>query len=150
MGTEWPDSLACAIPELVAARFIRKLELHGIECDEHELERRFPAWAGVAPKKVADVRSRLDRLADLIAASEDRPSTSQLPAPFPSLRSGTLVYSENLGLTVLMSQSTPTQFWLADLSKAGDLPAYYRLRVTPIVVDGVAPMIHCWFNSASV
>lgn len=94
--TEWPDSLACAIPELVAARFIHKLQLHGIACDELELARRFPAWTDVAPKKVADVRSRLEQLAELIAAAEDRPPASQLAALFPSLRPGTLVYSETL------------------------------------------------------
>ena len=48
---EWPDSLACAIPELVAARFIHKLQLLGIACDEHELERRFPAWTEARGRK---------------------------------------------------------------------------------------------------
>lgn len=146
---EWPDSLACAIPELVAARFIHKLQLHGIACDEHELERRFPAWMEEAPKKIADARSRLDGLADLIAAAESRLATSQSPTIFPSLQPGTLVYSDNLGVTVMVYESTPPQFWLADFSRPGDTPAKYGARVSPLVVNGVAPMIHCWFNSTS-
>jgi hypothetical protein len=150
---EWPDSLACAIPELVAARLIHKLQLHGIGCDEHELDRRFPAWTRVTPKKLADVRSRLGWLAGLIASTEGRPATSHLPELlpelFPSLRPGTLVYSENLGVTVLVYESTPPHFWLADFSRPGDAPAKYGARVSPLVVNGVAPMINCWFNSTS-
>ena len=144
---EWPDSLACTIPELVAARFIHKLQLHGIACDEHELERRFPAWTEVAAGEVADVRLRLDQLAALIEASEDRPATSQMPARFPSLKPGTLVYNENLGVTVLLRNSSPGHFWLADFSRPGDAPAKYAFHVSPLVVNGVAQKIHCWFTS---
>jgi hypothetical protein len=146
---EWPESLACSIPELVAARFIHKLQLLGIACDEHELKRRFPVWMEMGPKKIAEVRSRLDSLADVIAAAEDRPATAQVPAYFPSLRPGTLVYSENLGVTALMYESTPPQFWLADFSRPGDTPAKYGARVSPLVVNGAAPMIYCWFRSTS-
>jgi len=103
----------------------------------------------MGPKKIAEVRSRLDSLADVIAAAEDRPATAQVPAYFPSLRPGTLVYSENLGVTALMYESTPPQFWLADFSRPGDTPAKYGARVSPLVVNGAAPMIYCWFRSTS-
>ena len=33
---DWPESLACAIPELVAARLIHRLQSLGIACDERE------------------------------------------------------------------------------------------------------------------
>src|SRR5579863_1585515 len=135
---EWPDSLACAIPELVAARFIHRLQPLNIACDEHELERRFPAWTGVAAGEVAAVRARLDRLAAMIATTEDTAATPRLPASFSSLKAGTLVYNENLGVTVLLRDSSPLEFWLADFTKPGHAPAKYALHVSPLAVNGVA------------
>jgi hypothetical protein len=146
----WPDHLACAIPELVAARFMQKMDVHGIPGDEHELARRFPSWTRVPAKDLSVVRSQLEQLAKLIAGTERGGPAPQSPSPFPSLRPGTLVYSENLGVTVLMYDAAPPHFWLADLSRAGDLPAKYGSRVSPLIVDGAAPKIHCWFSSANV
>ena len=147
---EWPDSLACAIPELVAARFIHRLQLLGIACDEHELGRRFPAWTEAPAEKVAAVRARLDRLAALIAENEDRPAAPQLPTRFPSLKPGILVYNENLGVTVLLRNASPPQFLLADLTRPGDEPAKYALHVSPLAMNGVAQTIHCWFPGPSM
>src|SRR5260370_7982958 len=101
---------------------------------------------GVAPKEIADVRSRLDSLADVIAVAEDRRATAQVPALFPSLRPGTLVYSENLGVTALMYESTPPQFWLADFSRPGDEPAKYGPAVSPLLSNPPPPPILCRFN----
>lgn len=117
-----PESLACAIPELVAARFAYKLRCLSIICDQKDLERRFPAWAKVKEKRIAEVRARLNQLADLIAATETGLGEKSPPTHFPSLAPGTLVYNENVGVTALLRASSPTQFWLADCSKAGDAP----------------------------
>lgn len=43
----WPDHLACAIPELVAARFVEKMSTQGIVGEEEDLARRFPSWAAI-------------------------------------------------------------------------------------------------------
>jgi len=45
-----------------------------------------------------------------------------------------------------MYDSNPPQFYLADFSRPGDEPAKYGARVSPLVVDGVAPTINCYYN----
>jgi hypothetical protein len=140
----WPDNLACAVPELVAARLVAKLHALGIAGDEQDLTRRFQAMAEVSPRRLMDVRTRVEQLASLVTANErDAPPVTESVWSTPT--TGALVYNERLGVTVVMGHAAPADFWLADLSRPGDYPAKYAAHVRPLKTDGVTPSIKCWY-----
>ena len=141
----WPRHLACAVPELVAARLVAKLEALGIAADEEDLARRFPKITEVTPLRLAEVRKKVQELATRVESAEGEASFLTDMVPFKPA-SGELVYNEKLGVTVVMDYVAPTYYWLADLSRPGDAPAKYAAHVRPLlVVGGATSKIGCWY-----
>lgn len=140
-----PESLACAVPELVAARFVAKVGALGISQDDADLARRFPGMSVVPQSRFESVKVWLEQLAGLVRSAEQGPIDAVEFSSFSAVP-GQLVFNEKLGVTVLMDQG-PGHFFLADLSRSGDVPAKYAAHVRPLLLDEVAPKIGCWYSS---
>ncbi len=72
---DFPESIAVASAELVAARFISQVRLHCKEPDCDNLQRGFFAWDSVSPKQTKRTTKRLQEVMDLIErveASDDK------------------------------------------------------------------------------
>lgn len=65
-----PQSIAVASPELVAARFISKVQAHCTQADYENLAGRFPAWGATLASRLTRTENRLQKLVNLIASVE--------------------------------------------------------------------------------
>jgi hypothetical protein len=67
---DFPESIAVASAELVAARFIWKARCHCKQADHENLQRRFPAWNSVPAKQMDLTARRLQQIVQLIESVE--------------------------------------------------------------------------------
>lgn len=112
---EHPTSLAEAVPELVAARFVRLARALCKEPDESDLSRRMPAHATLTAAERKAAASRLEQLLSALAACDATPPQA-FPSVPPKADPGTLVYSAGCGLTVV-ARSDGRGIQLVDLSR---------------------------------
>jgi hypothetical protein len=133
-----PESIAVASPELVAARFISKVQVHSTQADHDNLAGRFPAWNAVPPSKLARTEQRLQQLINLIASVELSGDTTPLglESDITSLGAGTLVFNPQLGVTMLATHGECRDYRLVDLSHSSDEPVKYGALVTPVILNG--------------
>lgn len=113
-ANEHPSSLAEAVPELVAARFVRFARTRCDAPDEADLSRRLPAVATLTADEKRAAAARLDRLVSALVGFDASPPDVFPPVP-PRVEPGTLVYSAGCGLTVV-AQAGEASVQLVDLS----------------------------------
>lgn len=133
-----PESIAVASPELVAARFILKVQAHCTQADYENLAGRFPAWGATPGSRLTRTEHRLQKLANLIASVElsgDKTSLG-LESDMKSLGAGTLVFNPKLGVTMLAMHGGCRPYCLVDLSHSSDEPVKYGALVTPVLLNG--------------
>lgn len=134
----FPESIAVASAELVAARFIQKVKAHCLSSDRTNLEQRFPAWALVPAQQLDQMTNRLNEVVSLITDLEISGKKNLLGygVEMESMPAGTLVHNPKLGVTMLALDGSCRPYRLVDLSASSDEPAKFGAPVTPILFNG--------------
>ena len=127
---EYASDVWDALPELVAARFVLAVRPICRKPDLQNMTRRLPAWENIEKGGFDNWRVRVDGLADLIERIErgtaGRFETVQSAA---TLKPGTLVFNDALGVTALAATRDNRKCYLVDLSGADEDNPKNTLRI---------------------